>query len=169
MEDAGRPFSWPESGADSLSTGDRIREMREARGWTLSELARRIDSTPTQVRKLETGDLQVSLLWMRRFARAFGVKMAALLPPDEIDISATGEAAELLDAFFAVPPRDRPILLAAAREVVGVVRRMGAKAGALPGDPALSAEMLDVWQKWDDQQRRAALDLLRAAGRMETR
>jgi len=53
----------------------RIREVRRARGMTLDDVARKCDppTTPQTIGRLETGIRTVSVGWLNRIAKAFGV------------------------------------------------------------------------------------------------
>lgn len=54
---------------------NRIRELRDARDWSLEQLAEQIgDSTTTStVHKLERGTMKLTTEWMAKLGRAFGV------------------------------------------------------------------------------------------------
>lgn len=58
---------------------NRIKALREARGWSLEDVAERMSETsqvPTQastVHKLETGAMKLTTEWMERLGKAFGV------------------------------------------------------------------------------------------------
>lgn len=58
---------------------NRIRELRKLKGLSAEELAARIGTTPTQVRRLETGKRKLTVEWMRSIADALGVHPAELL------------------------------------------------------------------------------------------
>lgn len=65
---------------------NRIRELREARGWSLDDLAREIkratgyETGRQQISKLELGKLRLKTDWMDRIAKAMGVEPWQLLP-----------------------------------------------------------------------------------------
>lgn len=52
------------------SPPNRIRELREARGFTLEELAGRVGTTNQQISHLELGKRQLTVDWLRRLAVA---------------------------------------------------------------------------------------------------
>jgi antitoxin component HigA of HigAB toxin-antitoxin module len=49
---------------------NRIRELREARGLTLEDLAHRVGTTNQQISHLELGKRQLTVEWLRRLAKA---------------------------------------------------------------------------------------------------
>lgn len=168
MEDAARQFRAAEPVEEPLDVGARVRDLRYQKGWTQSDLARRMSTTPTQIRKLETGDLQISLIWLRKFARAFDTTMAALLPPEEQDAAAAPEVALVMQIFHGISAEDRPRLLSAARAIADAARHIALedRDASLPGDPSSANEMQDLWRGWDDNKRRNAVNLLKASMRL---
>lgn len=73
-----------------------IRELREARGMTLEELATLVGTTEAQLSRLETGERQLTEVWMRRIAPRLGVEPADLL-----------EIAAFIDIQDEVEPADK--------------------------------------------------------------
>ena len=51
---------------------NRLRELREARGWTLANLAERVGATNQQISHLELGKRQLTVDWLRRLGTALG-------------------------------------------------------------------------------------------------
>ena len=49
---------------------NRLRELREARGWTLAELAARVGTSNQQISNLELGKRQLTVDWLRRLGTA---------------------------------------------------------------------------------------------------
>lgn len=92
----------------------RIREMRQARGMTLQQLAEAIRPEPTTAQtigRLETGVRTVSLDWLARIAEALDCHIADLLElPGRAEISvlgtvgAQGIIAESADTVLALSP-----------------------------------------------------------------
>jgi len=52
------------------SPPNRLRELREARGLTLADLAARLGTTNQQVSHLELGKRQLTVEWLRRLGAA---------------------------------------------------------------------------------------------------
>lgn len=140
-------------------------ELRKAKGWSYSELGRRLSTTPTQVRKLEGGDLNISLSWMQRLARVFEVKMSAFLPPDEIALELDSATSDLLDLTRSLGKPQRRMILTAAREIVALARKLGddGEAPRLLGDHFVANRLAEQWNNWGAGQRRRAVELLQAA------
>jgi putative transcriptional regulator len=62
---------------------NRLRELREARGWTQGALADRLDVSRQTVNALETGRYDPSLPLAFRLARLFGEPIEAIFEPDD--------------------------------------------------------------------------------------
>src|SRR6266536_835805 len=65
---------------NAADVGQRIRAIREARGWTQSDLAARLQRTQTAVSYWESGRRSLSLDDLVEVARVLGVPNAELLP-----------------------------------------------------------------------------------------
>lgn len=61
---------------------NRIKELREARGLTLEQVAEGADTTFQQVQRLEKGERRLTDKWMARLAKPLGCAPAELLSPD---------------------------------------------------------------------------------------
>jgi len=64
---------------------NRIKELREAAGLTLLQVADASGTTLQQIQRLETGKRRLTDRWMSRIAPALGTKPAALLADQEPD------------------------------------------------------------------------------------
>ena len=62
---------------------NRLRELRDARGWSQGELAERLDVSRQTVNALETGKYDPSLPLAFRIARLFDRRIEDLFLPDE--------------------------------------------------------------------------------------
>ncbi len=60
--------------------GRNIRRLREARGWSGAELARRVRLTRGGVWAIEVGNVKPPLATMERFARALDVALSEIIP-----------------------------------------------------------------------------------------
>jgi transcriptional regulator with XRE-family HTH domain len=60
---------------------NRIRDIRKQRGWTLADLAAACNppTTAQTIGRLETGMRNLSLVWMERIAKAFGIEPEVLV------------------------------------------------------------------------------------------
>jgi transcriptional regulator with XRE-family HTH domain len=63
-----RPTS--SGGGPKALAPNRLRELREARGLTLEDLAQRLGTTNQQVSHLELGKRQLTVDWLRRLGLA---------------------------------------------------------------------------------------------------
>ncbi len=61
---------------------ERIFELREARGWSQTELAKRAGIGRGTMNMVEGGRTAPRLITLRRLARALGVPVRELLPPE---------------------------------------------------------------------------------------
>jgi transcriptional regulator with XRE-family HTH domain len=65
-----------------LTTGDVIKMLRELKGWTQEELARRSTINATNISLLENGKLDIGKKRAESLARAFGVHPAIIMFPE---------------------------------------------------------------------------------------
>lgn len=63
---------------DTEMGGERIRALRQARGWSLQQLADRVGASKPQIDKLERGSRRLTGDWIRRVAEALEVEPEAL-------------------------------------------------------------------------------------------
>ena len=61
---------------------NRLRELREAKGWSQGELAERLEVSRQTVNALETGKYDPSLPLAFRIARLFGLRIEDVFLPD---------------------------------------------------------------------------------------
>jgi len=61
---------------------NRLRELRDARGWSQGELAERLDVSRQTVNALETGKYDPSLPLAFRIARLFETRIEDVFIPD---------------------------------------------------------------------------------------
>lgn len=60
--------------------GHRVRELRNARGWSQEELADRADLHRTYISAVERGVRNPTITVIERIAKALNVRMAELVP-----------------------------------------------------------------------------------------
>lgn len=143
---------------------NRIREFREARGWTVRDLASRAGIDFNSVFRLETGQVKLDIDRMRRLARTFAVKPSALLLAEDVEFRADERGMAIIEELEKIPVDDRGDVLAMARHLVRVVRQMAAQRSALAGDEDQIGALADLWNRFDDQARDRALNILRVTG-----
>lgn len=64
-------------------SGDTIRALREQRGWTLEDLARRTQRSRAYLSRVENGQRTPSRITMHRIANALEVDVDDLVTPGE--------------------------------------------------------------------------------------
>ena len=62
---------------------NRLRELRDARGWSQGELAERLEVSRQTINALETGKYDPSLPLAFRIARLFGKPIERIFLPDQ--------------------------------------------------------------------------------------
>ena len=62
---------------------NRLRELRDVKGWSQGELAERLDVSRQTVNALETGKYDPSLPLAFRIARLFGTRIEDVFLPDQ--------------------------------------------------------------------------------------
>jgi len=67
--------------ARAAEYGERITQVREQKGWSQRELARRTGFSNQQISKVETGAVNTPVETIARIAEALEVPMAALVEP----------------------------------------------------------------------------------------
>lgn len=65
-----------------LSTGEVLRMLRELKGWTQNELARRCGIGVTNISLLENGKVEIGKKRAEQLASAFGVHPAIIMFPE---------------------------------------------------------------------------------------
>ncbi len=85
---------------------NRLRELRQARGWKLREVAEALGTTPTHINRLERGERDLTLAWMIPLARIYEVQPADLLLPEHGGLSP--DQRHLVDTAREVPARFLP-------------------------------------------------------------
>ncbi len=65
-----------------LSTGEVIQMLRDLKGWTQDELAKRSGISPTNLSLLENGRVDIGKKRVEQLAKAFGVHPATIMFPE---------------------------------------------------------------------------------------
>jgi transcriptional regulator with XRE-family HTH domain len=97
---------------------NRIRELRNARGWRLEDLADRVGCSVTFVSDVERGVRELSLQWMKRFARVLKVQPADLLSETDNSRSLSPGERELAELYASADEGQRQQLLQMARLLI---------------------------------------------------
>ncbi|WP_296197756.1 helix-turn-helix transcriptional regulator [uncultured Microbacterium sp.] len=82
-----------DAGADALTIGRRIRQLRTERGMTLDALAEAVGRAPSQLSMIETGKREPRLTLLQVIARVLGTTLDALLESEPLDERAELEIA----------------------------------------------------------------------------
>ncbi len=65
-----------------LTPGEVIRMLRDLKGWTQTELAKRSEISPTNISLLENGRVEIGKKRAEQIAKAFGVHPAIVMFPE---------------------------------------------------------------------------------------
>ena len=88
----------------------RMHELRMAAGWSLDQLAQRVNSTRSTLHGVENGRTEMSLHWMRRLGDAFGISPAEILHAQDRPYVLSADELRLLDQVRALPADRRALL-----------------------------------------------------------
>ena len=69
--------------AESCPMKNRVRELREAQGWSQGELAEHLDVSRQTINAIETGKYDPSLPLAFKLARLFKQRIESMFEPDE--------------------------------------------------------------------------------------
>lgn len=87
----------------------RLRSLRQARGWTIDELARRAHIGPSTISRLETGDRRLAIDHLATLARVLDTTVDALLveeDPGDVTIRPIRHDVNGVTCWLLTPPED---------------------------------------------------------------
>lgn len=90
---------------------NRIRELRQARGWVMIDLAKKIGISVAHISDLERGKRGLSYEWMVKIARALDCKPADLLTDSHTSEPLSTAEIELLRRFRLSHESQHPLIL----------------------------------------------------------
>jgi transcriptional regulator with XRE-family HTH domain len=90
--------------------GQRITMLRQARGWSMEQLAQIAGTNRQRIWQLENGNTRLNETWMTRLAKAFGIKPAELLPDHQRDVVLSDDEKHLIAAYRGLSEATRPLL-----------------------------------------------------------
>lgn len=95
---------------DLTQVGARLRAARQARGWTLTELAEQAGMSPSTLSRLESGKRQASLELLVPLTRRLGIRVDDLVAPQRPDPRVRRRVIRR-DGLVIVPlaPEDSPV------------------------------------------------------------
>jgi transcriptional regulator with XRE-family HTH domain len=70
--------------------GERIRMLREMRGWQLEDLAERVEKSAATISRIENGKQNLTMVDILRIAQALEVAPSLLFSQDQGEISSEG-------------------------------------------------------------------------------
>jgi DNA-binding XRE family transcriptional regulator len=82
MRTRGRGEFVPAKAHAKLTTGEVIRMLRELKGWTQAELARRSGISPTNISLLENEKVEIGKKRVEQLAKAFDIHPAIIMFPE---------------------------------------------------------------------------------------
>lgn len=149
----------------------RITQMRDDRGWTMEDSARRANTTKSTINKLEKGAVRLNEEWIARLAQAFGVseaeiagypstgaKMLSLCDDAAPYVAAPGDAEPDVPNEF--PWEVKTLVLDQIDILPGDILRVSiaaeAKTGLTDGE-ILLCQLYDPVDPWDQSKARTAL------------
>ena len=108
---------------------NRIRELREQRGWSSDHLATLVGVSGATIRRLELGDTKLTVDWMRTLSEALGCA-----PTDLLVLAAIAETEPEVVSYDGGPNAARTAVRRKGIEVYRVERSSLGAVGINPGD-----------------------------------
>jgi len=109
----------PDSPADPIDLGSRLRRLRRQRGLTQDELAVAVGVSRSAVAQWESGRSGQATSHLRRLAEALGIQVNDLMHDQHATetVAQAGDERALLRLYRACSPADRQLLLLMARRL----------------------------------------------------
>jgi transcriptional regulator with XRE-family HTH domain len=148
----------------------RINQIQEKADISDAELARRMDTNQTQLKRLKEGDRRLTLAWLRRIAGALNCSVADLLSDEDVPDRISAADRKLIEGVRAThsDPFELLELLGDLDKFVTRQNKRRTARNALAGDEMLTAQFADLWAELNDNQRGHVLEMVRAAASMHT-
>ena len=90
--------------------GERIRNLRELRGWQLEDLAARVEKSPATISRIETGKQNLTMVDILMIAQALEIAPSVLFGQDkEVSYSEGVSTANLPATWPCLAPRWRKL------------------------------------------------------------
>lgn len=90
---------------------NRIAQIRQLKGMSLTEVAAAASTTKAQIQKLEKGGRRLTLDWMERIARALGVSVVDLIPSWEAKSGTQKIDGQIMSMVNMLSEKDKRMLL----------------------------------------------------------
>lgn len=97
----------------------RIKEAREARGWTQERLAAEMNTTQQTVQRWESGQTDPKSSIVKDISRLLGITVSFIMNVDSEDDewkTLTEDERELLNYFRSLPPKGKHAVLVGLRD-----------------------------------------------------
>lgn len=75
---------------ESLTAGQAVRDLREAKGWTIEKLAEEVDKSESHIHQLELGSRKMSIELLFALMGAFGTDANTILGVKDKECSTEG-------------------------------------------------------------------------------
>lgn len=90
---------------------NRIAQIRQLKGMSLTEVATAASTTKAQIQKLEKGERRLTLDWMERIARALGVSVIDLIPGGASNQGSQKVDDQIISMINMMSDKDKRMLL----------------------------------------------------------
>jgi transcriptional regulator with XRE-family HTH domain len=107
---------------------NRIKELREVRGWSMRDLADRLGTSGSTVNKLEKGQTALNIPWMERLAAAFGVPIETL-----VSSSTKSDARDDVSRYLIKPDGPKDFIVNDTQHIYEVNAPVLDQIGVVPG------------------------------------
>ena len=154
---------------DDARDGQRIAQLRDKFGLNQDDLAERMNTTGVQISRLETGQRKMTMAWMRRFARAFGVPLSDLLPDAEVRDRLGEDERQLLELLRQHPesnPRELISIMLGLNRFVEAQATRKMMRERMTGNVAQVTEIADLIADMNDKERAGTIEIVKTARRM---
>lgn len=100
----------------------RIKEAREARGWTQEQLAIEMDTTQQTIQRWETGQTDPKSSIVKEISRILGITVSFIMNVDDEDTNETetlsNDERELLTCYRSLSTKGKHAVLVGLRDFV---------------------------------------------------
>lgn len=119
MMQSAQILPFPMAKLQSKRSPNRMRQLRLDRGMTQEQVALEAGCAISTINMMERGERTLSLEWMQRLAKVFGVAPSELLTVENNPNVLDDDERALIDALRAAPEANRAALLGAAEHLIG--------------------------------------------------
>jgi len=105
---------------------DKIRKLRKSKGWTQTELAKRLGTSQKVITSYETGSKKPPLKRIPTIADVFGITVDELISSTPIDIKEhmprihkNSRSAKMQELFEKLTPEEQRVILKQVKTLIG--------------------------------------------------